>query len=158
MNSSPHFTEGKKGITDAVPVHIMQSRSISGGIAPLVLNLSTIWSWVVSFIPSHFTLYLPSSQSHIWYPQNRRLSEHHSWSEPFAGQRNLVPTGNRTTIPRLPSLCLVMKVILQKYKWTVEANGREICICRELRTTDKMLPPVLKSSFSQYLHYSMLHS
>jgi len=44
MNSSPHFTEDEKGIIDAVPVHIMQSRWISGGIAPLVLNLSTRWS------------------------------------------------------------------------------------------------------------------
>jgi len=26
MNSSPRFTEDEKGITDAVPVHIMQSR------------------------------------------------------------------------------------------------------------------------------------
>ena len=80
----------RKGITDAVPVHIMQSRQISGGVAPFVLNLSTRWSWVVSFMPSHFTLYLPSSQPHIWYPLKRRLSECHSWSEPFAEQRYLL--------------------------------------------------------------------
>jgi len=32
----------------SIPVHAMKSRG-SGGTVPLILNLGTVWRWVVSF-------------------------------------------------------------------------------------------------------------
>jgi len=41
---------------EVVPVHAMKAYVNSRGMAPLILNLSTTWWWVVKFTP--FLLYL----------------------------------------------------------------------------------------------------
>jgi hypothetical protein len=50
--------------------HAMNAYWESGGIAPRIIDLGTIWRWVVSFTPRQ--LYPQGKGS--WYPLDRRLS------------------------------------------------------------------------------------
>jgi hypothetical protein len=59
----------------------------SGGIAPCILNLSTRWRSVVSFMP--WPLY-PQGKS-PWYPLYRRLGGPQNWSGHFGEEKNSQP-------------------------------------------------------------------
>jgi hypothetical protein len=71
----------------------------SGGIAPRILNLGNIWTWVVSYTPH--TLY--SWGRSPWNPPNRRPGGPQGTSG--CCEEEPVSAWNRTRIPRLPS-CL----------------------------------------------------
>jgi len=68
------------GKTELVPVHTMKARGGSTGLAPLILNLHTIWRWVLSCC---------TPRKELRYPVNRRLGGPHSWSGRFGKETNL---------------------------------------------------------------------
>jgi hypothetical protein len=71
--------------------HAMKVYWESGAIAPCILELSTRWSWVVSFMS--WPLY-PQGKS-PWYPLDRRLGGLQSWSGHSGEEKNSQP------LPRL---------------------------------------------------------
>jgi hypothetical protein len=70
-----------KGYSKEAPVHTMKAFTRTGGIAPLILNLDTGWSSVISFMPQPL------------YP--RDITAHTEWEGPhwfkhFGGERDLL--------------------------------------------------------------------
>ena len=58
-----------EGQSNVIPVLGTKAQMASGGAAPVILNLSTRWKWMVSFTPWPFD---PEGKS-PGYPMNRRL-------------------------------------------------------------------------------------
>jgi hypothetical protein len=75
----------------------------SGGIAPRILDLGTIWRWVVSFTPRN--LY-PQGNS-PWYPLDRSLGGTQSRSGRGGEEKNFQP------LPRLEPL--IIQLAAQRY-------------------------------------------
>ena len=68
------------------PVQAMNAYRGSKGKAPLILNLSTRWKWVVRFTPGRFT---PGKEPRC--PMNTKLGGSQSRSGRFRKQVNLFP-------------------------------------------------------------------
>jgi hypothetical protein len=67
----------------------------SGGIAPRILKLGTLWRWMVSFTPRP----LYPQRNCTWYPLDRRLGGPQSRSGRGGEEKKIpAPTGNRNLI------------------------------------------------------------
>jgi hypothetical protein len=88
---------------------------MSGGIAPRILCLGTIWKWVVSFTPRP----LYSHGKSPWYPLDRRLGGPQSSSWRGGEEKNSQPPRHESN-PRTP----IIRPVAQRYTdWATTALG-----------------------------------
>jgi len=83
--------------------HDMKTSWGSGGKNLHILNLDTIWRWMVSFSPSHFI----SRERALRYPLDRRLSRAESRSWRGGGGKNSFPRPSWESNPGRLSRSLV---------------------------------------------------
>ena len=93
----------------------------SGAVTPLILILSIVWRWVVSFMSHMFYFWVKSP----WYPSNRRLDEHQNQSGHFREEKNLLRIlGIVQWFLVCPALCLV--AILSMLSWLPQWCGTSV--------------------------------
>jgi hypothetical protein len=118
--------------------HAMKAYTWSRGIAPLILNLTARWRWVVNFMPG-----LVYHGKEPWQPLNRRLCRprdaelFHSHSIPWTVIRSVL-IQNIMQLYTTPT-----SFILQIWIWPSEVEG----CCQFQDTTQGILTAIYFSSF-----------
>jgi hypothetical protein len=107
-----HFSMAQKSRSGEVLIHVVKTYTKNGGLAPLILNLGTRWSFVVILMTQ--TLYHGGKKP--LGPMKEAAGGPQTRSGGFGGKKYLATAGNQTPDHPAHSLLLILITLSQQRK------------------------------------------